>query len=159
MPRPKASTRPTETGHYRHTRLSTPHRPLVVLAAILVVGSSQAQEPSTKAAQDSTEAWLSLVDNQSYAASWSTAASLFKSAIAQEKWQATAQAVRVPLGPIKSRTLKSATYATNLPGAPDGEYVVFQFDATFEQKSAAVETVTTIREKDGAWHVGGYFIN
>jgi hypothetical protein len=36
-----------------------------------------------------------------------------------------------------------------LPGAPDGEYVVFQFNTSFEQKSAAVETVTAIREKDG----------
>jgi hypothetical protein len=44
------------------------------------------------------------------------------------------------------------------PGAPDGEYVVFQFNTSLEQKSAAVETVTAIREKDGTWHVGGYFI-
>ena len=48
--------------------------------------------------------------------------------------------------------------STTLPGAPDGEYVVLQFDTSFEQKAAAVETVTTIREKDGTWHVGGYFI-
>jgi len=47
---------------------------------------------------------------------------------------------------------------TTLPGAPDGEYVVFQFNASFDQKAAAVETVTAIREKDGTWHVGGYFI-
>ena len=31
-------------------------------------------------------------------------------------------------------------------------------NASFEQKAAAVETVTAIREKDGTWHVGGYFI-
>ena len=131
---------------------------LVVLAANLVVGSSQAQEANTKAAEVSAEAWLSLIDNQSYAASWDTAASLFKGAVAQETWRAAAQAARSPLDPMKTRTLKSATVTTSLPGAPDGEYVVFQFDATFEQKSAAVETVTTIRERDGTWRVGGYFI-
>jgi hypothetical protein len=41
---------------------------------------------------------------------------------------------------------------------PDGEYVVFQFNTSFEQKAAAVETVTAMREKDGTWHVAGYFI-
>ncbi len=40
----------------------------------------------------------------------------------------------------------------------DGEYVVFQFNTTFAQKAAAVETVTAVREPDGSWHVGGYFI-
>ncbi len=59
---------------------------------------------------------------------------------------------------MKLRTLKSATSTATLPGAPDGAYVVFQFTTSFEQKSAAVETVTAIREKDGTWHVGGYFV-
>jgi hypothetical protein len=45
-----------------------------------------------------------------------------------------------------------------LPGAPDGSYVVFQFDTVFEQKAAAVETLTAGREPDGTWHVIGYFI-
>ena len=131
---------------------------MVVLVGLLTVASSQAHGPSTRAAQASAEAWLSLVDNQGYAASWDAAASLFRTAVGQEQWKAAAQAARAPLGPLRSRALKSATYATTLPGAPDGEYVVLQFDATFEQKSAAVETVTTIRETDGTWHVGGYFI-
>jgi hypothetical protein len=45
---------------------------------------------------------------------------------------------------MKSRMLQNATSTTTLPGAPDGEYVVFQFNASFEYKSAAVETVTAI---------------
>jgi hypothetical protein len=47
---------------------------------------------------------------------------------------------------------------TELPGAPDGEYVVFQFDTQFEHKRAAVETVTPMRDPDGSWRVSGYFI-
>jgi hypothetical protein len=38
-----------------------------------------------------------LIDNQSYAASWDAAASVFRNAVTQEKWQAAAQAVRTPL--------------------------------------------------------------
>ena len=131
---------------------------LVALVSILDAGSIQAQDASTKAAQTSVETWLSLIDKQSYAASWDTAATLFRNAITQEKWQAAAQAARTPLGQMKSRTLQNAMSTTTLPGAPEGEYVVFQFNASFEHKSAAVETVTAIREKDGSWHVGGYFI-
>jgi hypothetical protein len=131
---------------------------LVALTAMLVSGSVEAQGSGTKAAQTSVEVWLALIDSESYAASWESAATLFRNAITQEKWQAAAQTARAPLGQLKSRALKSATSTTTLPGAPDGEYVVFQFNTSFAQKAAAVETVTAIREKDGTWHVGGYFI-
>jgi hypothetical protein len=99
-----------------------------------------------------------LIDAESYAASWDAAATLFKSAITSERWQAAVSAARSPLGQVKSRTVKSTTTTTTLPGAPDGEYVVFQFNAAFAQRSAAEETVTAVRDKDGAWRVAGYFI-
>ena len=70
----------------------------------------------------------------------------------------TVGSVRKPLGELVSRKLKSATFAKSLPGAPDGEYVVLQFDASFENKKEAIETVTPVREKDGKWKVSGYFI-
>ena len=132
---------------------------MVALASI--IGSPlliHAQESDAKAAQTSTEAWLSLIDNESYAASWDAAATGFRNAITREKWQAAVQGARAGFGPMKSRTLKSATSTTTLPGAPDGEYLVFQFNTSFEKKAAALETVTAIREKDGTWHVGGYLI-
>jgi hypothetical protein len=92
---------------------------LAALISVLSVASLPAQEPGTKAAQTAVEAWLSLVDSQSYAASWETAASLFRNAVTQEKWQAAAQTARGPLGPMKSRALKSAMATRTLPGAPD----------------------------------------
>jgi hypothetical protein len=47
---------------------------------------------------------------------------------------------------------------TTLPGVPDGEYVVVQFDTSFEKKKTAIETVTPMKEPDGRWRVSGYFI-
>jgi hypothetical protein len=131
---------------------------LAVLVLMLGSGSIDAQDTSTKAAQSAVEAWLSLIDSQSYAASWDTAAIMFRDKVTQEKWRTAVQAARTPFGQMKSRTLKSATSATTLPGAPDGEYVVFRFTTSFENKAAALETVTTMREKDGTWHVAGYFV-
>lgn len=59
---------------------------------------------------------------------------------------------------MKARKVKSATFTRTLPGAPDGEYVVIQFESQFENKAAAIETVTPMRDKDGAWRVSGYYI-
>ena len=69
-----------------------------------------------------------------------------------------AGAARGPLGKLISRKEKSATFATSLPGAPDGQYVVIQYDSVFEHKRTAVETITPMLEKDGSWRVSGYFI-
>lgn len=50
--------------------------------------------------------------------SWDTAATLFRNAITRETWQGAVKAAREPLGQLQSRTQKSATSTTTLPGAP-----------------------------------------
>ena len=52
----------------------------------------------------------------------------------------------------------SATFAKTLPGAPDGQYVVIQFNTSFKKKKSAVETITPMLDKDKKWRVSGYFI-
>ena len=111
-----------------------------------------------QAAIQSAQVWLDLVDGGSYAKSWEATAATFKLAVNQPDWEKTAQAVRAPLGKMVSRKIKSQQYATALPGAPDGEYVVIQYATTFEHKAAAVETVTPMLDKDGQWKVSGYYI-
>jgi hypothetical protein len=109
-------------------------------------------------AQPGAEAWLGLVDAGRYAESWTEAAAYFKGAVDAKSWERQVGAVRTPIGKLQSRAVKSAKAATSLPGAPDGEYVVFQFDTSFERKATAVETVTVSKETDGAWRVSGYYI-
>ena len=131
----------------------------VCLAFLLMTGVAGAQAPEKeKAATTAAEQWLALVDAGNYAGSWTEAAGFFKNAVTQEKWVQSLKAVREPLGKLISRTVKSTTYATSLPGAPDGEYVVVQFETSFENKKSAIETVTPTLEKDGKWRVSGYFI-
>jgi predicted SnoaL-like aldol condensation-catalyzing enzyme len=62
------------------------------------------------------------------------------------------------MGNLKLRNVTSATYTTALPGAPDGEYVVVQFQTRFTKKKTAIETVTPMKDPDGIWRVSGYFI-
>jgi hypothetical protein len=109
-------------------------------------------------AQKSAEQWLALVDAGNYAESWKTAAAYFQTAVSQDQWGHTIAAVRKPLGDLVSRQLKSAQYTKSLPGAPDGEYVVLQFETSFSNKKEAVETVTPMLDPDGQWKVSGYYI-
>ena len=129
----------------------------VVVLAGLIAGLSATQK-SEEAAESSAREWLALVDSGKYAASWKEASQLFKANVSQEQWEKTMRANRVPLGAVQGRKLMSATYATSLPGAPDGEYVVIKYESSFEHKKAAVETVTPMLDKDGHWRVSGYFI-
>jgi hypothetical protein len=129
---------------------------LALVLSVCVVLAAEADK--VKLALSSAETWLSLVDEGKYADSWNEAAGYFKGAVKQEQWEKMLKAVRKPLGKVISREVKSKSYHTSLPGAPDGEYVVIQFDTSFEIKKSAIETVTPMKDKDGKWRVSGYFI-
>ena len=118
----------------------------------------RAQQKPEELAEQSAESWLALVDSGNSAQSWEEAASIFKAAVTEEQWKSALRASRDPLGKLTSRKLKSARYTKTLPGAPDGEYVVIQYDSSFEHKRSAVETVTPMLDRAGKWKVSGYYI-
>lgn len=128
------------------------------IAAITAAAPVSAAEKAEQRAQTAAEQWLSLVDSGKFAESWQSAAEYFKAAVSEPQWKSSLDAVRKPLGSLVSRKLKSAKYTKTLPGAPDGEYVILQFNTTFANKKEAVETVTPMLTKDGKWKVSGYFI-
>lgn len=128
---------------------------VVVTGSPVVAAGSEAAEAEALAA---AEEWLALVDAGDYQKSWEGAASLFKSAVTPEQWEQSLRGALSPLGAMKSRKEKNRRYETSLPGAPDGEYVIFQFDTSFENKQAAVETVTPMKDTDGKWRVSGYWV-
>jgi len=132
---------------------------LLILSLFLPVSLVEAQNrEKEKAAVAAAEQWLLLVDAGKYDQSWKETAKYFKDAVSLDKWQQSLKAVRDPLGRLISRRVKSRVYTTSLPGAPDGEYVVIQFETSFKNKKAAVETVTPMMDKDGSWRVSGYYI-
>ena len=132
---------------------------LLSLTLLLFLSAmAQAQQKPEQVAQQSSEAWLALVDSGKYADSWQEASHFFKASVSKEQWQSMLRASRDPLGKMLSRKLKSATYTKTMPGAPDGDYVVIQYQSSFEHKQSAVETVTPMLDKDGKWRVSGYYI-
>ena len=98
------------------------------------------------------------MDSGRYAESWTQTSALFRKQVLTEQWETAVRSARGPLGRLLARDFKSAQYSRTLPGAPDGEYVVLQYDASFENKKEAIETVVEMKERDGAWRVAGYFI-
>jgi len=103
-------------------------------------------------------AWLKLIDAGDYAASWNTASNYFKEHVTEDQWTQKVGPARQSMGVVLSRNLKSATYMTTVPGAPDGQYVVIQYQTSFAHKKSAIETVTPMLDTDGQWRVSGYYI-
>ena len=131
---------------------------LALLFSLLASAHAAAAEAAEEAAETAAYSWLKLVDAGKYAESWEQAATLFKGAVTRDQWKDSLNGVRRPLGKLVSRKVKSRQYTESLPGAPDGKYVVLQYNATFENKASAVETVTPMLDEDGAWRVAGYFV-
>ena len=128
---------------------------LLIDSALPVLAENSEKE---RIAVVSAEKWLGMVDAEKYAESWKEAAEYFKKAVTREQWEQSMQAVRKPLGKLITRKMKTKMYKTSLPGAPDGEYVVIEFETSFEYKKSAIETVTPMMDKDGKWCVSGYYI-
>jgi len=111
-----------------------------------------------KAATTAAQAWLALVDAGNYSESWNEAEPYFQKVVTEKSWEISMESFRKPLGNLLSRTVTSAQFITEMPGAPDGKYVVMQFDSSFTDKKSTVETVTFKLDDDGKWKASGYFI-
>lgn len=127
--------------------------PFVLAFALTTATVPESPQPDLMAAKN----WVTLVDAKRWNDSWAAAGTLFRSQMPQPRWASTIAPVRDPLGAVTSRALKSVTTTKSLPGAPDGDYEVVQFQTSFTNKAAATETVVLSHEASG-WKVDGYFI-
>lgn len=113
---------------------------------------------SLDAARQAAFEWLALIDDEKYTESWERAASLFRSGVLRDQWVDTIRFARAPFGRVRRRAILKTVCETELPGAPDGKYVVIRYRTSFEHKEDAVETVTPTLDQDGSWRVSGYYI-
>lgn len=117
-----------------------------------------ANPAAEQAAVKAAATWLATLDAGNYTGSWQNSATYFRGAVPVDEWVRSMQAYRAPLGTNLTRRVSTSRYVTSLPGAPDGQYVLIQYDAAFAHKQAGIETVTTMADTDGVWRVSGYFI-
>jgi hypothetical protein len=134
---------------------------VLVIPLTLHVAVSRSSQPTPEVrakAENAALTWLGSIDAGDYAHSWDTAATRFRDAVPEAQWVSRISALRGRLGVLKSRSVSSARFASSLPGAPGGEYVVIKFNTSFEHKTEATETVTPMKDADGQWRVSGYYI-
>jgi hypothetical protein len=131
---------------------------LALAAAITALSAMGAEELDIAPAMTAAQAWLTRVDAGSYGESWDESAAYFQEKVPKVQWQTSLDTKRTPLGGMVARKIRKATYARALPNAPEGEYVVIEFDTAFENLPQSTETVTSMRGKDGSWKVAGYLI-
>jgi hypothetical protein len=135
---------------------------LVLLPRTLQGDTAQSTEASAKSlARSAVESWLNLMDNGKFDESWETASTMFKGAITSDKWVEAAKQSRAPMGKLISRNFASAAYQkdpvyNNKTLA--GEFVIEQFETSFENLKHARETVSLAKDADGQWRTTGYFI-
>lgn len=119
--------------------------------------SAPSNEQAVSAAKQAAREWLALFDEAKYQETWENASSFFQSKISAEQWAARikqSKKRRPVLDSLQSRSLAAARHTTSLPDAPDGEYVVVQYKATYGSEEW-VDTVTLKKESD-EWKVAGY---
>lgn len=130
----------------------------LIIAALLICGSGvvRAEDTPEKVAQKAAEAWMPLWDAGKYDESYQELAEHTRKNIPKRQWFVYWSAVRKPLGKLKSRKLIEAKYIKSLPGVPDQEGAMLQYESSFENKESVIETFGMMREKDGTWRVANY---
>nr|WP_283773368.1 DUF4019 domain-containing protein [Altererythrobacter sp. KTW20L] len=143
---------------------------LLIAAAIIFVtpGAEDAslvqtrESPAVSTVQEAASAgaarnWVAMLDRGDWSGSWNAAGALFQQGVSAEVWVGTVEPLRAPLGSANSRVFEKVTQATELPGAPNGEYELLEFRTDFANRAGTIETVAMAREGQ-SWRVVGYFL-
>lgn len=107
--------------------------------------------------QKAAEAWLKIVDQGDYKASWDAGAYSFQLTIKTDEWVQILNAVRKPLGAVIERKLVDIKPSLNPKGLPKGDYMVIVYQTRFA-KGNALELIT-LQENQGSWKMLTYMVS
>ena len=123
-------------------------------------GTQQENDPHAAdelAAQRQALGFLSYLDQGRFADSYAYTGMLIRAQLDRDAFTAQIQKTRVGTGALQSRELIDSAYTTTVSGAPEGQYVVLHYHASFANRQDAVETLYLTLAK-GYWRVVGYNI-
>jgi hypothetical protein len=135
---------------------------LTALALAIIIYPQFSHKPDQQRVDASSIAvtrFFDLVDQGKYGQSWESCSTYLKSEVPKDEFVSRLSAVRKVAGKLLDRKQKDYLY-TKDPGAniPAGEYMIYHFDAKFENKDHLTETVTVMLEGGKNWKIAGYFI-
>jgi hypothetical protein len=123
-------------------------------------GAPQADDPHASdelAAQRQALGFLNYLDQGRFADSYAYTGMLIRAQLDRDAFSTQIQKTRAGTGALQSRELIDAGYTTTVQGAPEGQYVVLHYHASFANRQDAVETLYLTLAK-GYWRVVGYNI-
>lgn len=123
-------------------------------------GTQQENDPHAAdelAAQRQALGFLNYLDQGRFADSYAYTGMLIRAQLDRDAFTAQIQKTRAGTGALQSRELIDASYTTTVSGAPEGQYVVLHYHASFANRPDAVETLYLTLAK-GYWRVVGYNI-
>jgi hypothetical protein len=123
--------------------------------------ADSSEQPTLGDDKDTIEAaqkWLALLDAGKVGAAWDASSAHLKSVVTRQKWVTDIGKVRKPFGKLRTRKAEKFARAHSLPGAPDGDYAIVEFESVYANGKQATEQVIWMFEADSVWRVSGYFI-
>jgi hypothetical protein len=123
-------------------------------------GTQQENDPHAAdemTAQRQALGFLGYLDQGRFADSYAYTGMLIRTQLDRDAFSTQIQKTREGTGTLRSRELIDSAYTTTLPGAPEGQYVVLHYHASFANRQDAVETLTLALAK-GYWRISGYYI-
>ncbi len=123
---------------------------------LLIFGNASAADLFIDADIDRhARAWIRHIDGGDPGTAWDASSDLMKAGTAKADWEKAVKPLSV-FGKVKSRTPTSIVFAVKMPGMPDGQYAIINYDTAFSGKEKTVESVILRRETDGLWLGVGY---
>lgn len=135
-------------------------RPLAHMRASVPGLTGQGPGPSSVPFIDSdidrhARAWIRDIDAGNPDAAWEASSALLQQSMARNDWQKAVKPLAA-FGAVEMRVPTSVAFSIKLPGMPDGQYAVVNYDTRFVGKAKTVESVILRREADGYWRGVGY---
>jgi Protein of unknown function (DUF4019) len=110
-----------------------------------------------QAAERQALGFLAYLDQGRYADSYAYTGMLIRAQLDRDAYTTQITKTRAGAGALQGRELIDAGYTTTVSGAPEGQYVVLHYHASFADRQDATETVYLALAK-GYWRVSGYNI-
>lgn len=129
---------------------------LALLSTPATAQDQEAQDPAdqTEEAREAADAWLALFDANDIEATYDAAAEAFKTQVELQDWEAQAAQVKQAVGELDGRTYMETTYADELPQAPEGDYMIVQYETQYANLNVT-EYVILVQEGD-TWRMVGF---
>jgi len=141
-------------------RAQTPEAPATSPATTAPPTAPTAEQPTLRDDRDSIDAgmkWLALIDAGKAGDAWDLSSKQLKSAVTRAKFVDGMRDARKSFGKLEGRTAERFARSHQMPGAPDGDYVIIEYTARFGQGRKLQEQLVWTIEDGDIWRVAGYY--